>query len=156
MLMETNYFLELLGELNKKYKELDAIYHSLALQFGISDTSFWILYILSETNDSITQYSLCNEWNYSKQTINSAISSLEKVGYVSKKETFDSRNRKIIVLTSKGKEFIKKTIELVKIAELHALMNLTKEECAELLQLNDKYLQLFCKEAKQLNRSSED
>lgn len=154
--METNYFAELLGELNKKFKELDAIYHSLALQFGISDTSFWILYILSETDEAITQYDLCNEWNYSKQTVNSAISSLEKAGYVVKKETFDSRNRKILVLTSKGNEFIKKTIGSVKAAELNALMGLTKDECAELLRLNDKYLQLFREETKKSNRSSEE
>lgn len=144
--MEKKYYLYGLCELNKMYKEIDAIYHNLSVRFGISDTSFWILYILSESDQGITQYNLCTDWNYSKQTVNSAITLLEKKGYISKVETFDARNRKIIILTKRGEDFVKETVESVKAAELKAFMGLTKEGCAELLHLTDKYLQLFRKE----------
>lgn len=144
--MEMDFYAEGLGELNKKYKEMDAIYHNLALRFGLSDTSFWILYILSETEEAITQYDLCNDWNYSKQTVNSAIASLERAGYVVKKQTFDARNRKILALTEEGKAFVRRTVERVKAAELNALRGLSCEEFTELLRLNEKYLQLFRKE----------
>lgn len=154
-LMKHTYFSEALSEFNRMYKEMDAIYHGLALTFGISDSMFWILYILSESKDGITQYELCHDWYFSKQTISSAISALVKEGYIYKRETFDAHNRKILTLTEKGEIFIKKTIDNVKIAEANAFGGLTQEECAEFLRLNDKYLQSFRKEAKSINHSSE-
>lgn len=154
--MERSYLSEALSEINRMYKEMDAIYHGFALKFGFSDSMFWILYILSESEGGITQYELCSEWGYSKQTIHSAISALERNGYVCRRETLDARNRKLLTLTVKGRELTDRTIHFVKAAEIDALGGLSEKECSEFLRLNDRYLQLFRKESKNINHSSED
>lgn len=143
--------------LNQKYKKMDAIYHAAALKFKVADSVFWILYVISEADTEYTQYSLCNDWFYSKQTINSAIGSLVKLGYIYMAETRGSRNQKIIRLTDEGRKFTSQTIEKIKQAELEALSSMTEIERQEFMRLTDKYLNSFHHAVSQTKyQSSED
>ena len=36
----------LIEQENRQYNETNALYHAAAVQFGLSDTAFWILYAL--------------------------------------------------------------------------------------------------------------
>ena len=73
---------ELNLELNRLYKRQDDLYHAYASHYGLSVTSFWILYALCGTEETYTQNMLAKMWHLPSQSINSAISSLVKAGYV--------------------------------------------------------------------------
>ena len=59
-------------EFNRLYKELDDLYHNLALRQGLSDSASIILYALYLLGDGCLQRDICDLSYISKQTINSA------------------------------------------------------------------------------------
>ena len=67
-------------EYNRMYKELDDLYHEIALGIGMSDGEFSALYAISSLGDGCLQRDICREVYVSKQTINSAVRKLEKNG----------------------------------------------------------------------------
>lgn len=58
----------LIEQENRQYNETNALYHAAAVQFGLSDTAFWILYALYSSASPITQVQMCAEWCLPKQT----------------------------------------------------------------------------------------
>lgn len=60
-------------EFNRLYKELDDLYHNLALRQGLSDSASIILYALYLLGDGCLQRDICDLSYISKQTINSSI-----------------------------------------------------------------------------------
>ena len=65
----------LLEQMNRQFNECNALYHELAVHYGVSDTVFWLLYSLYNSSEPQTQNCLCMEWNLPKQTMNSAVAS---------------------------------------------------------------------------------
>lgn len=131
---------ERLSVLNRQFKAVDAIYRNAANWFGISESAFWILYIVSD-GEEYTQYDLCSTWFYSKQTINSAISKLTADGLITLEAKMDARNRKIIRLTTKGKRIVENTVDRLKAAELKAFETMPEEDRAMFIKLFGRYLQ---------------
>lgn len=70
----------LLEQMNRQFNECNALYHELAVHYGVSDTVFWLLYTLYNSSEPQTQNRLCMEWNLPKQTMNSAVASMVKQG----------------------------------------------------------------------------
>ena len=67
---------------SKLRKELDDLYHNLALRQGLSDSASIILYALYLLGDGCLQRDICDLSYISKQTINSSIRRLEQDGYL--------------------------------------------------------------------------
>lgn len=44
----------LIEQENRQYNETNALYHAAAVQFGLSDTAFWILYALYSSAAPLT------------------------------------------------------------------------------------------------------
>ena len=74
----------LLEQMNRQFNECKALYHELAVHYGVSDTVFWLLYSLYNSSEPQTQNRLCMEWNLPKQTMNSAVASMVKQGLLEK------------------------------------------------------------------------
>ena len=72
----------LLEQMNRQFNECNALYHELAVHYGVSDTVFWLLYTLYNSSEPQTQNRLCMEWNLPKQTMNSAVASMVRQGPV--------------------------------------------------------------------------
>ena len=134
-------------------KQQDELYHRIAVQFGISDTALWVLYHLCDTDEVFTQNSLAELLYIPKQTINSAITSLVKKGYVRLVQMATARNSKAILLTEEGKGFSQKAIMQILNAEESAFLQLTEAERETFISLSKK-LHLFLQ--KDLNRIMED
>ena len=101
--MEFDRFLK---ELNEKYSELASV-------IGFSERGFVILYALVELGNGCLQKDIVNQYYLNKQTINSAVKSLEKNGYIYL-EKGHGRNMHIY-LTALGEKFAKeKIIPLIK------------------------------------------
>lgn len=135
--MNHPYFHFLL-EYNVIFKENDDLYHRLATQFGLSDCAFWILYCLRESDTPITQKQLCGSIYVSKQTINSALKSLERNGFITL-ATGKDRRRKFLVLTKTGQELAAQTVDRVMEQEQLAIASLGQEPMQQFLSLFRAY-----------------
>ena len=125
-----------LQDLNRLYKESDHIYSKLAAKFGMTDTTFWVLYVVSHSEEPMTQNDLCNDFFFPVQTIHSAINNLKKNGLLELQVIPGTRNRKAIILTEKGKIFVMNTINKADEIEKNAFLLFNEEE-------RELYLSLF-------------
>ena len=119
-------------------KEQDALYHSVAVKFGLSDTAMWVLYLVSETDDDLTQQDLCKRSFSAKQTINTAINSLMNKGYVELIPIPGTRNHKKVHLTDAGRALVKGTTNRLKVAEQNAYGKLTEAELHTYLEMTSR------------------
>ena len=88
---------EFIDQIEQQRKEQDAIYHNVAVAYGLSDTAMWVLYFVSNSKEVCTQHNLCQQSYYAKQTINTAITNLVKNGYVDLELIPGTRNHKKIL-----------------------------------------------------------
>lgn len=86
-----------------------------------------------------SQYDLCSEWSIPKQTINTAVAALQKKGVVFLSPIPGTRNKKNIAFTEFGRDFAEKTVDILRMAELDALAELSPEERELYIRLNEKY-----------------
>ena len=126
-------------------KEIDDVYHMLALKFGLSDSAMWILCTMREANRELTQSEIAQEMSMSRQTVNSAIKSLEKQGYLRLEAVSGDRRNKILSFTEEGETFVKRTVDRVLSLEHQVFENLEVEEQEKITQILRKYTR-FMKE----------
>ena len=125
-------------EINRLSNELDCLYHNIAQNYGISDTIFLIFSVLSDKETDISQADLCNNWYYSKQTINSAVAAMIKKGWIELETIPNTRNKKRIVLTEDGADFCHRVIgETVEI-EFAAYSEFTQDERDNFIKMFEK------------------
>lgn len=144
---------EELEALYQQLKEKDAIYHDAALGFGLSDTAFLVLYVLTDSEREYTQFDLSNEWSLPKQTVNTAVIGLMKQGYVTLETISGTRNRKKICLTEKGKSIVEDDFVQLYEAEQKALARLTAQERRTYVELGRKHLAFLREETQKVIES---
>lgn len=125
-------------QIEQQQKEQDAIYHNLAVRYGMSDTVMWVLYMISSPEVAYTQQELCRQCFFPKQTINSAITNLVRNGYVELETIPGTRNHKKIILTSKGRELAANTTDVLQEAERRAYAKFTEAELNAYLEMTAK------------------
>ena len=142
--METLHFPEFLRAYNVLYKETNAIYHQLAGYFGLSDTAFWLLYSLRETDRPLNQAELCSILCASKQTVNSALRKLEADGILYL-EPSGARSKRVC-LTEAGLRVADATAGRLIRLENSIFDEWPAEDVQQYLGLMERYLQAFrCK-----------
>ncbi|WP_418665772.1 MarR family winged helix-turn-helix transcriptional regulator [Allofournierella sp.] len=130
-------------ELNRLWRMQDQLYQTYATRCGLSSVSFWALYTLRETDEVYTQNALAEMWYFPKQTVNSAIAGLVKMGYVRLEQIAGARNSKAVKLTEQGLDVCKRLVNPLVNAELSALLKMSQEERQMFLELSDKQLRLL-------------
>lgn len=144
----------LLKTLNCQIKEVDAIYYKIATSFKLSESAFWILYMLADTGQECSQQEISKQLSISKQTVNSAIQSLVQKGYIFLECSSIPSRRKNVRMTDRGKRFIRQHITPLQNAEREAFLkmkNLEQEQYVSLAQTYtfnlqteiEKFLQLY-------------
>lgn len=136
--MEQNIIQQLIT-LNQLYKESNEIYSGIASQLGLSDTSCWILYAISHEEGDCTQNDLCRNWFFPIQTVNSSVSNLQKKGLVRLEMIPGTKNRKRIILTEEGNQFIDKFISKIDEMEKKAFQKFTEEERSIYISLYQRH-----------------
>lgn len=124
-------------------REFDELYHKIAMHFNLSDSCFWVLYVLYEAKVPCTQKQICDCWYYNKQTINSAIKHLEKLGYVNKGYEENSKMNKKIGLTPLGLEIAENSVKKVIEMEDRAFVLVNEKELDTIINLMQKPLIAF-------------
>ena len=127
---------------NDLIKENDGIYRALCKRLGLSACTFWILYTLREEQNRITQTEICEILHEPKQTVNSALKSLEAEGYITLSYG-QNRRSKCVMLTEKGICLARDTVDSVMLAEQSALLALSEQERAMFLSLFRKYKEIL-------------
>ena len=144
-----------LKEFNSLYKELDELYHRIALEIGLSDSAFFIMYSIAEFGNGCLQKDIAKHYFISRKTINSSIKNLEAQGYIELKK--GKRRDMHIYLTQTGQKFVNEKIVPVFELENSVFEEFPKEECQQFIQLTKKYVTLCRKKIKEkYNLSSED
>ena len=141
---------EYIKQLDEQMKGYDSIYHDAAVKYGLSDTSMWILYLVSDDSESYTQQDLCRRCYFPKQTINTALNSLIKNGHARLEPISGTRNSKRIILTESGKAFAAETTDKLKKAENTAYRRFTDEELNFYLDMSARLNDYLREEAEKL------
>lgn len=134
------------AEFRAAEKKVDELYHRLAVQIGIPDSTLWVLYCLTELDMTHTQNSIAETMGVPKQTINSAINHLVKDGYIYLAQMAVARNSKSIHLTDKGKAYCQKMIQPIIDAEKNAANRFSAREQEIYLTLAIKHNQFLQEE----------
>ena len=134
--------------INYLNSEMEALYHQSSLKLGISDSVSIVLYTIYDMGEDCLLSTVYKKSGISKQTINSAIRGLEaeKILYL---EQYAGRTKKI-VLTEKGKHFVKKTVAKLYEAEMNALDTWSPEEISTYISLMEKYADCFHQQIEKL------
>lgn len=135
-------------QFNHLYKELDDLYHEIALAMGLSDSAFAALYVVCVLGDGCQQRDICREAYVSKQTINSSVRNLEKQGFIYLKPGVG--REKNIFLTDMGRGFVEEKIRPVIEIENDAFLEMEPEERREFIRLSQKYVDGFARKEKRL------
>ena len=143
----------LIEQENRQYNETNALYHAAAVQFGLSDTAFWILYALYSSAAPLTQVQMCAEWCLPKQTLNSAVRGMVEQGLVMLTPAPGCRRGKNLSLTEAGRALAEKTVAQVIRAEKCAMQRMGLERARQNLALGAEYLHFLQEEFTQLKES---
>lgn len=129
-----------LGRYNQLCRGYDDIYRQAALEAGISFVPYYILLMLCSSDTPQTQSDIQKNSFYPKQTINSAVLRLQKLGYLALQP---QGRRKTLALTDAGAEFCQRKVFPVLNAEQESFMELSPAEQEQLLLTAEKHLRLF-------------
>lgn len=145
----------LLEQENRQYNETNFLYHVVAARFGLSDTAFWVLYLLYSGNAPQTQAQMNAGWCLPKQTLNSAVRGMLDKGLLQAAPAPGCRHGKLLDLTPAGRVLAEKTVAQVIRAEHSAICRMGLERAQQNLALGQEYLQLLREEFARLEEKQE-
>ena len=120
--------------LDRLYRKSDQLYHD------ISETGYWLMYAIYVHDGVVSVRDVAEECCYPKQTISSALRTLESRGLVETSFLEGSRKAKRVSFTQAGRAFVAEKIVPASRAERRAFNVLTQVEQTEMLRLVDKYV----------------
>lgn len=126
-------------EFDRMLNRIDRIYNGFARACGISECAYWMICDIGAAGGAIALNRLTSEWCYSKQTINSALKTMETRGLACLEYAKGSRKNKIVRLTDDGKLFARRYTDPAIAAEFRAFNTLTEDERETLMGLLEKY-----------------
>lgn len=134
--MNSNHMNEI-HRINYLTSEMESLYHQASLKLGITDSVSIVLYTIFDEGDGCLLSDVYKKSGIRKQTVNSAIRSLEadNILYL---EQHTGRAKKIL-LTDQGKAYVQKTVARLYEAEVRALDTWAEEEINTYVRLMEKY-----------------
>ena len=119
--------------------EWNASYEDYAKSVGLNFTSLSILSALYDT-ENCTQKMLCEQCFLPKQTVNAAVTTFYKKGWIQMQELPEDRRNKTIHFTEEGQCEAERILQKVHESEQAAMGGLSKEEQDILLSLTRRYI----------------
>lgn len=147
----------LLKTLNCQIREVEAIYYKIAASLKLSESAFWILYMLADTGQDCSQQEISKRLSLSRQTVNSAIQSLVQKGYIFLECSSIPSRRKNVRMTDRGKYFVRQQIVPLQNAEREAFLKMKNSEQEQYVRLTRTYtsnLQEEIEQFLQLNKEN--
>ena len=145
--MDRNHRKEL-HQINYLTMKMESLYHLSSLKLGITDSVSIVLYSIYDAGGECLLSDIYKGSGISKQTVNSAVRSLEADG-VLYLEQHNGRAKKL-VLTDKGRDYVQKTVARLYQAEINVFDSWTEEEISTYIQLMEKYADCFRQQIEKL------
>lgn len=133
---------ECLGILARQEKQFNGLYRAITDSFALPDCAMWVLYFLVAEGKPLSQQELAELMMFPKQTINSAVKSLQKKGMVELSAIPGSRNRKQVMLTPEGEHLAQQTVARLRAAELLAVSRFGVERMLQYLKMQQEFTTL--------------
>lgn len=134
--MERNHRKDI-RQINFLTMKMESLYHLSSLKLGITDSVSIVLYSLYDAGGECLLSDIYKGASISKQTVNSAVRSLEADGIL-RLERHNGRAKRA-VLTDKGKDYVQTTAARLYQAEISSFDTWTEEEISTYLRLMEKY-----------------
>lgn len=131
------YVSKSLGRLNNIISGTDALYHEAAFRLGISDSVCMILYSILMVGESCPLNRIVKSTGLSKQTVNSALRTLEKGGYAYL-EAVDGRSKNVC-LTENGMHLAISTAGRIIGMENEILASWSDEDIRRYFELSERF-----------------
>ena len=138
------YGIGAINKINYLSSELEAVYHQASLKLGISDSVSIVFYTVHDSGESCLLSDIYKKSGISKQTVYSAIRGLEADNILYLEQHTGRAKR--VVLTDKGKSFVKETAGKLNEAEIRAFDTWSEEEIGMYIHLMEKYTHCFRKQ----------
>lgn len=130
----------LIDVINRKFKEIESLYHEAACRSGITDAEISIWSALLTSDAEYSQQELCKMLYLPRQTVNSIVRNMVKQGYVLLEHVPGSRNRKVIHLTGDGRVYGLQKVMWIFTAEKNALSSTGSSEARAFISMLEKYI----------------
>ena len=124
---------------NHSVKEMDDLYRQAAKSSGLSESVFWILYLLRIQEKAVTQHELCAQLMLPKQTISTALKKMEADGWIEQHSDPQDRRQKLLCLSALGIQQAKHTADHVIRAENAAFSRFTASNAETMLDLLKRF-----------------
>lgn len=118
---------------NQLTHENDSAYHRAATRLGLSDTAFWILYLIRSSGHDLTQKEISGFFFLPKQTVHSALRGFLEQGILELRPEAGRRDKSIHV-TPKGDRFLRATVDQVLAVERGVFSRVAEEEMEQFLR----------------------
>ena len=112
--------------------KLEKTYEARSSKLGSQSSEFWIMYTLDDGYPH-SQKQICDEWGFTKTTLNSVIKKCEKAGYLILLLIPGKRREMQICLTESGKAYEKQLLGFFYQAENRAMEETLKHYPAEFI-----------------------
>ena len=139
---------DLIRRINYLTMEMEALYHQSSLKLGITDSISIVLYTIYETGEGCLLSDVYKKSGIRKQTVNSAIRSLEAEGILYL-EQHTGRAKKVL-LTDRGRDYVQRTAARLYEAEVKAFDSWTEAEVDTYIRLMEKYALCFRQQIEKL------
>lgn len=140
-------------DLDYLYNAADRMYAQFARSCGLSSCAYWMLYELERAGGEASLRALNLDWSYSKQTMSSALKTIEARGLIALSFEEGSRKSKRAALTPQGRAFVDENIVPAMRAEERAFYSLDQGERDLLLALVRRYTEALNREFEAMNSS---
>ena len=114
---------------------MDRLYYEWARRHGITGTVLFTLYAINVIGDSCTLSQIVSRLALSKQTVGSALDSLEKDGLITRGRDMADQRSRIVRLTPAGRAFADELLGELEAAEQAAFASLG-EDLQTMIELN--------------------
>lgn len=139
---------EEIHQINYLTSEMQALYHRAALKLGISDSVCVVLYSIYDAGEACLLSDIYKKSGISKQTVNSAMRNLETEGMLYLVQHTGRAKR--VVLTEKGKAYVKETVARLYEAEVRAFDSWTDDEIQDYITGMERYAECLRIQLEQL------
>lgn len=133
-------------QLDCLYNETDRLYNGFARSCGLSECAYWVMYEIEVSGGSAPLRRVAEAFSLSKQTLSSAVKSLEAKGLIELSFEEGSRKNKLVSFTEAGRAFSREGIVPAIEAESRAFGSLESEERERLVALVSKYARAIRRE----------
>lgn len=127
------------------YNETDRLYNGFARSCGLSECAYWVMYE-KVSSGSASLRGMAEAFSLSKQTLSSAVKSLEAKGLIELSFEEGSRKNKVASFTEAGRAFSRERIVPAIEAESRAFGSLEPEERERLVALVSRYARAIRRE----------